>query len=95
MAGTRKAGLVEDLLELGAALPWWLSLVLAAAAYSILRHYALAVVPPVTVPGQLGEMLVQQMVKTPADVGQYLVPHLGFPPVSMKVAIFRSSTNTT
>jgi len=76
MARTRKTGLVEDLLELGAALPLWLSLVLAAVAYGILRSYALAVVPPVTVPGQLGEMVVQQMVKTLAAVGQYLVPLL-------------------
>jgi restriction system protein len=76
MARTGKTGLVEELLELGAALPWWLSLVLAAVAYGILHHYAMAAVPTVTVPGQLGAMVVQQMVKTLAGVGQYLVPLL-------------------
>jgi len=76
MARTRKTGLVEDLLELGAVLPWWLSLVLAAAAYGILHHYAMGEVPTVTVPGQLGGMVVQQIVKTLAAVGQFLVPLL-------------------
>ncbi len=72
----RKAGLVEDLLDITAALPWWMGVVLAVIAYGILQHYASLGMPTNVVPGQMGYMMVEQMGRTFAYYGQYILPPL-------------------
>jgi restriction system protein len=74
MARRRKSSAFEDLIEIAAALPWWLSLSLAAVSYGVLHHYAGIPLPAVTDPKQFGSMITNQMIKTFITFGQYLVP---------------------
>jgi restriction system protein len=74
MARRRKSSAFEDLIEIAAALPWWLSLSMAAVSYGILHHYAGIPLPTLTDPKQMGQMVTNQMIKTFATFGQYLVP---------------------
>jgi restriction system protein len=74
MARRRKSSAFEDLIEIAAALPWWLSLSLAAVSYGVLHHYAGIPLPAVTDPKQFGSMITSQMIKTFVTFGQYLVP---------------------
>jgi restriction system protein len=70
----RKNSVFEDLIEIAAALPWWLSLSLAAVSYVVLHHYAGVPVPVITDTKQIGSMVTGQMIKTLATFGQILVP---------------------
>ena len=70
----RKKTVFDDLVEIAALLPWWLSLILAAILYVVIHHFAIVSVPIQTDPKQMGEMLVGQMTKTLALFGQYIVP---------------------
>lgn len=70
----RKNSAFEDLIEIAAALPWWLSLSLAAVSYVVMHYYAGIPVPVITDTKQLGSMVTGQMIKTLATFGQYLVP---------------------
>jgi restriction system protein len=74
MARRRKSSAFEDLIEIATALPWWLSLSLAAVSYVVLHHYAGVPVPVITDTKQLGSMVTGQMIKTLATFGQILVP---------------------
>ena len=62
--------------EVAALLPWWAGTGLAAIAYVVLHRYATAEVAAVAVPGQVGQMVVGQVTKTLASIGQYIVPLL-------------------
>ena len=55
-------------------LPWWVGLILAVLTYWPLHHYASAEVPASAAPGQLGQLVTGQFIKTLASVGQYLIP---------------------
>jgi len=70
----RRNSAFEDLIEIAAALPWWLSLSLAAVSYVVMHYYAGIPVPVITDTKQLGSMVTGQMIKTLATFGQYLVP---------------------
>lgn len=70
----RRNSIFEELIELAALLPWWLSLILAAVSYVVLHHYAGISLPAVTDPKQFGSMVTGQMLKTFATFGQILVP---------------------
>lgn len=70
----KRRGIFDDLVEIAALLPWWLSLILAAVLYVVIHHFAIVSVPIQTDPKQMGEMLVGQMTKTLALFGQYIVP---------------------
>ncbi|SDZ18956.1 restriction system protein [Nitrosomonas sp. Nm33] len=72
----RKTGLGEDLLDITSALPWWMGVVLAVIAYGVLQHYASLGMPTSPVPGQMGYMVVEQMGRTFAYYGQYILPPL-------------------
>lgn len=74
MARRRKTSPLEDLLEIASKLPWWLSLLIAAAAWLILHPMATAeVVAPKNLE-QMGQMMTAQLFKTLAFGGQYLLP---------------------
>lgn len=68
--------LAEMLFRSAAALPWWAGVALAATAYAVLHRFAGAQVTAAIAPGQVGQMVVGQMVKALASWGQYLVPLL-------------------
>jgi restriction system protein len=69
-------GLAEMLFRSAALLPWWAGLALAVAAYAVLHRFAVAQVATALAPGQVGQMVVGQMVKALASWGQYVVPLL-------------------
>jgi restriction system protein len=70
----RRSSAFEDLIEIAAALPWWLSLSLAAVSYVVIHYYAGIPLPTITDPKQMGQVVTGQMIKTFATFGQYLVP---------------------
>jgi restriction system protein len=74
MARKKKQSPFEDLIDVAAMLPWWVSLLLALIAYFVLHHYANAVAAPVTSAAQLSNVVTGQLGKTLAMIGQYLVP---------------------
>ncbi|WP_119157728.1 restriction endonuclease [Caldimonas tepidiphila] len=76
MARRSNGGVAEALFRIGAVLPWWVGVLLAAGAYLFLHRYAIAEVPTAAAPGQTGQMMVGQMVKALATWGQYIVPVL-------------------
>lgn len=74
MARKRKQGVFEDLIEIAAMLPWWMGVLLALIAYFALHHYATAEVVAQASPGQMGTFVANQLGKTLAMFGQYLIP---------------------
>ncbi|PSJ16556.1 restriction endonuclease [Nitrosomonas supralitoralis] len=72
----RKTGLVEDLLEITAALPWWMGVTLAAIVYGVLHQYASLEMSANNIPGQIGHRVVEQIGRTFAYYGQYVLPLL-------------------
>lgn len=76
MARRSKGGLAEDVFSLAAVLPWWTGVVMAIVTYAVLHRFAVAEVSTNVAPGQMGLMVVGQLVKSLATWGQYLVPLL-------------------
>lgn len=76
MAKRSKGGLAEGVLSLAAVLPWWASVVMAIVTYVVLHRFAVAEVATNFAPGQMGQMVVGQLIKALATWGQYLVPLL-------------------
>lgn len=74
MAKRKKPGIFEDLFGIAAMFPWWVGVILAIVAYIFLHRYAVAVIPSSTAPGEMGQMVVGQMVKTLAIYFQYIIP---------------------
>lgn len=72
----RKSSIVEDLLEITAALPWWMGVVLAIIAYGVLHQYASLGMPINPASGQRGYMVGEQMARAFAYYGQYILPLL-------------------
>ena len=70
----KKTNIMEDLFEMAAMLPWWIGTSLALAAYLVIHHYAIADVQTSATPGQMGQMVVGQVVKTLSGFMQYIVP---------------------
>jgi restriction system protein len=76
MMGRRKTSLAEDLMDITAALPWWMGVILAVIAYSILQHYAVLEPPTNVVPGKMSHVVIEQMGRIFAYYGQYILPLL-------------------
>ena len=75
----RKNSFVEDILTITAALPWWIGAILAAITYVALHHYAtLEVSANNVVLGQAGHTVIDQVGKSLAYYGQYILPALFF-----------------
>lgn len=72
----RRGGLAEDLLAIGAKLPWWAGLLLATCSYLGFRELGQIDVPLVTHAAESGPMVIRSAVKIIAPVLQYLVPAL-------------------
>lgn len=74
MARKRKQSPFEDLIDIAAMLPWWAGVLVAIVTYFVLHHFATAVVAPPVALGQMGTVVANQLGKTLATFGQYLVP---------------------
>jgi restriction system protein len=74
--GRRKLSAVEDIIEIGSMLPWWLSLIAAAVTY-LLFHF-LAQIEPGTATGgaDIGSVVVRQVFRTFSQYAQYVLPTL-------------------
>ena len=64
MSKRKRTGLLEDLLDLAALLPWWLDVVIAVLIFIGLHRYVAAPVPVSTDIAHAGGMVVTQMFKT-------------------------------
>lgn len=76
MVRKKDDGALGLVFEAAALLPWWAGTGLAIIAYVVLHRYATAEVASAAVPGQIGQMVVGQVTKTLASIGQYIVPFL-------------------
>lgn len=76
MARKKDSGALGLVFEIAALLPWWAGTCLAVATYFLLHRYAVAVVCTAAVPGQVGQLVVGQLTKSLATIGQYLLPLL-------------------
>ena len=74
--GRLRKGLVDDLIDLVARLPWWMGVMLAVVAYLMLHRIAVQEVATKVLPGQVGGMAVQIFWRQLASIGQYLLPLL-------------------
>jgi len=74
MARKRNPGLAGDIFALGGALPWWVSLPLAAIVYGILHQIATQPAPLAAAPGQAGAAVATQFLLVLARLGQYVIP---------------------
>lgn len=72
----KKRSALDDLIDMAASLPWWLSLLLAGVSYLVIHSYASAptTVPDTVNPGQMGQAVAGQFFHALAMAGQYLVP---------------------
>ena len=62
------------MIEITSKLPWWVGVVLAIAAYFWLHSVSTSEVTAVVQPGKMGEFLRQNIFRTLATFGQYLLP---------------------
>src|SRR5690554_2979808 len=71
----KKVSPFEDLMSIAAALPWWLSVVLAVASFVVLRWVALnVVVPAPSGLENMGDVFTRQITRTVASFAQFIVP---------------------
>ena len=70
----RKESLADSLIALGALIPWWLCLILAAVSYLLLHLVANMDVPNVAGLQDIGANAVTQLFRTVATFAQYLIP---------------------
>ncbi len=70
----RKSSIVEDLFDIASKLPWWVGVLLALVAYVWLHGIAAGPITATAQPGQMGTLVIQQLFKTFAGIGQYLLP---------------------
>jgi len=74
MGKRNNAKVFGDLFKIAAMLPWWAGLPLAAAAYGVLHHYAVAELPIDVAPQQISQLIIPAALKGLAMYGQYMVP---------------------
>lgn len=74
MPRRRKTSLVEDLLEIISRMPWWAGVALALVSYVVLHRLALQPVRANAQLDQVGAMVTQQLWRTLASLGQYILP---------------------
>lgn len=70
----RKNSTFDDLVEIAALLPWWLSFILAAVLYVAIHHFAIVAVPYPADPKHMSEMITGQLIHMLALLGQYIIP---------------------
>lgn len=78
MARRKQENILEILFQITTVLPWWVGTIAAVIAYFVLHQYALSEVQTNVAPGQIGQMMVDQAIKTLSIYGQYIVPTVLF-----------------
>lgn len=73
--GRRKSNIGKDVIDIGAALPWWLSLLLAAGTY-LLFHNLTEIETGMGSSTDIGYVIPRQVLKTVSVFSQYAVPTL-------------------
>lgn len=74
MARRRKQSPFEDLIDLAALLPWWVTLPLALIAYLWLHSIAISPIPTLANPAEFNSQLPGMMLRGLAAPAQYLLP---------------------
>ncbi|MFG3451337.1 restriction endonuclease [Stutzerimonas stutzeri] len=74
MARRRKQSPFEDLIDLAALLPWWITLPLALIAYLWLHSIAISPIPTLANPAEFNSQLPGMMLRGLAAPAQYLLP---------------------
>ena len=74
MARRKKTSPAEDMIDLVAMLPWYVGVVLAAAAYLVLHRSAIAPMTALLKPGDVSAAMTGTMWRGLAGVGQYVLP---------------------
>lgn len=72
--GRRRNTIIDDLWDIGAALPWWITLILAGGAYLLLHNLAGIEVTPISSHRGIPTGLVWLVIKTVSYYAQYGVP---------------------
>lgn len=74
--GRKKTTILEDIIDIGSALPWWASLTAAIATWLLFQR--LAQLEPVTPTGiqNMGGVMVRQLVISISSIAKYVVPLL-------------------
>lgn len=70
----KRSGLLEDMVEIAARLPWWVSVLLAAVGYAGLHLLATQEVAAPTGVAGLGAIAGKRLMVTLATVFQYVIP---------------------
>jgi restriction system protein len=73
--GRRTSNIVKDMIDIGAALPWWLSLLLAAGAY-LLFHNLAGIETGAGTSAAIEHVIPRQFLKATSIYAQYGVPIL-------------------
>lgn len=76
MPRRRKSSLLDDLFYIASRLPWWVSLIVALGAWLVLHPMADAPLPSARNPADVGAVVGQQVIKTFAMFGQFLLPFI-------------------
>ena len=76
MARGKRKGTADDLLEIAAKLPWWVSVGIAVVSYLVLHAIAGQDVGKATTTGEIGAVAARGLFRTMAAVGQFVVPLL-------------------
>ena len=69
-----RKGLADDVMEITAKLPWWVGVVLAVVSYLVLHSVAGQPVATATSTQDVGRIAGQQLFKTLASIGQFILP---------------------
>jgi restriction system protein len=77
MPRKRKTGLIEDLVNLVAMMPWWAGVAFAVLGYLVLHRFATPVTITSVQPGQMGGIAARSVVTAFANIGQYVVFIIG------------------
>lgn len=72
----RRSSLADDILTMSSKLPWWVGVMLALGTYLWLHSVALSEITATAEPGKLGGFVQQNLFKSLAQVGQYVLPGL-------------------
>lgn len=70
----KRRGLLRDVIDLSAKLPWWLSVALAVVSYFLLHSFATDSAPAIGSPGDMGKQVTGQLMRVLATISQYLLP---------------------
>ena len=72
--GRKRDNTLRDLIEIGASVPWWVALLLAAGSYVGLHLLAIRPVPVPTGSHDMGLLLSAQLIQSVASIAQYVLP---------------------